>query len=458
MMPHSPAYTLTLSTGRRIAVAARLLAVGHTEACDVRVPNASPYADEQLAVVRLTPAPSGGPAVWTLVNTAPHHEMRVNGLTVRLACHLADGDRVEWPDQAFAFTFRTGDSGLALTDGQVAAVPRHLGRRIALWATLPTLLLALCLGAAWMLGAFADHTALTPDMQAATRRSVLQVSVDSVYLLRITPADTTVLRAVGQGEGGMTATAGTAFLTTDSLLVTARHCIEPWVGDDEPFSQPDSSRLSFVPSRWALEAETFNQLHGTATADTVLRVVSVCSLWSYEGEQPQRVGTVRSSDFRTEQLRDDIVDLGDFTHERYWRSIKRRHQRTDMMRDDVAVLPWHTAGTIRLATTAQLPALLGEGDPRLEFFGFPSYTDLRLEHTADRLRRPLRRADDDTTLFDMLATGGDLRHGYSGGPVMVRSGNACLCVGLVSVTDARGADRFYAVPVSEVNRLKQRRP
>ena len=123
------------------------------------------------------------------------------------------------------------------------------------------------------------------------------------------------------------------------------------------------------------------------------------------------------------------------------------------MRGDAAVLPFHQAGTIRLAPTRMLPSLLAKGNERLEFFGFPDYADLRMENTADHLRHPIQPADEDSTLIDMLATGGDLRHGYSGGPVMVRQGNACWCVGLVSVTDARGKDRFYAVPSSELWRL-----
>lgn len=447
---------LTLSTGRQLLADVATLSIGHTEACEVRVTNTSPYADEVLGIIRRNDgaSPADTPT-WTLIRTSPHHELRVNGMPIHLLHHLAEGDRVEWPDQPFGFTFQVAPDSASVVQGSVVSIPRHLGRRIALWASLPTLLLAVGLVLAWMFGAFADRSALTPEMLSETRQSVYQLNVDSIKLLRISGSDTTVVRTLCLTDGNLRPIVGTAFLTTDSLLVTARHCIEPWLNDEEPFSAPDPTRLKFAPSVWALEAETYNQLHADSEhPDVVMRMETVCTLWAYEGEQARPFATVRSTDFTINSSRDDIVELGDFSHEYYWRSIKRRHQRKDMMREDAAVLPFHQAGTIRLAPTRMLPSLLAKGNERLEFFGFPDYADLRMENTADRLRHPIQPADEDSTLIDMLATGGDLRHGYSGGPVMVRQGNACWCVGLVSVTDARGKDRFYAVPSSELWRLR----
>lgn len=443
--------------GERLVVAAPEVNIGHTEGCEVRMANASPYADEVLAAIRqVKPEPDAdgeGPR-WVLVRLSPFHELRVNGMPVHLLHELHDGDRIEWADQRQAFRFVEGDSGMDVMQGRIAAVPRSLGKRMALWASIPMVVMALAGMLVWWWYEDQMPKGMTAQQVEQTRQSVLQINVDTVKLVRITDGDTTVMESVALGEGGARPIVGTAFLTTDSLLVTARHCLEPWLNDAEVLVKDDPRKVHFLPSRWALRAETYNQLNGEQAADH-LQVVSVCSLWKYEGEQATFVGRVSSSEFVMDTSRDDIVDLGDYSTELYWRSITRRHQRSDMMRDDLAVRRWTKAGTIRMATAGELAECLKGDGAVLEFFGFPDYTDLHLEHTTDRLRRPLHKADDDTTLFDMLAHNGDLRHGYSGGPVMTRWGNEAVCVGIVSVTDARGADRFYSVPATEVWHLKK---
>ena len=442
--------------GERLVVAAPEVNIGHTEGCEVRMANASPYVDEVLAAIRQvgSDADADGARVrWVLVRLSPFHELRVNGMTVHLLHELHDGDRIEWADQRQAFRFVEGGSGMDVMQGRIAAVPRSLGRRMALWASLPVLVLLLAGMLVWWWYEDQMPKGMTVQQVELASLSVFQINVDTVKLVRIADRDTTVLEQMALGEGGARPIVGTAFLTIDSLLVTARHCIEPWLNDAEVFVKDDPRKVHFIPSRWALRAETYNQLNGEQTADH-LQVVSVCSLWKYEGEQATFVGRVSSSEFAVNTSRDDIVDLGDYSTELYWRSITRRHQRSDMMRDDLAVRRWTKGGTIRLATAGEVAECLKDDGAVLEFFGFPDYTDLHLEHTTDRLRRPLHKADDDTTLFDMLAHNGDLRHGYSGGPVMTRWGNGTVCVGIVSVTDARGADRFYSVPATEVWHLK----
>lgn len=443
--------------GERLVVAAREVSIGHTEGCEVRMANASPYEDEMLAAIRRVGSDadaSGTDSHWVLVRLSPFHELRVNGQPVHLLHELHDGDRIEWADQHQAFRFVEGDSGMDVMQGHIAAVPRSLGRRMALWASVPVLVLLLAGILAWhWYGSRASHE-MTAQQVECTSQSVLQINVDTVKLVRIAGRDTMVLEQMALEAEGARPIVGTAFLTADSLLVTARHCLEPWLNDAEVFLSPDPQKVSFLPSRWALRAETYNQLNGDHAADRLL-VMSICSLWKYEGEQATFVGRVSSAEFVMDTSRDDIVDLGDFSSELYWRSITRRHQRSDMMRDDLAVCRWTKAGSIRMASAAKMAECLKDDGTVLEFFGFPDYTDLHLEYTTDRLRRPLRKADDDTTLFDMLAHNGDLRHGYSGGPVMARFGNEAVCVGVVSVTDARGADRFYSVPATEVWHLKK---
>ena len=88
-----------------------------------------------------------------------------------------------------------------------------------------------------------------------------------------------------------------------------------------------------LPSRWALEAETWNQLHA---GDTSFSVVGRCTLSRGEGSAEESLATFLSSDFRYDPSRDDIVEFGDFNREYYWRSLMQRHGRSDMMLGDIA--------------------------------------------------------------------------------------------------------------------------
>ena len=459
----SPAFTLRFltadalhRTGERIVAAATEVTIGYGEGNDIAFANDTPYEDRTLAVIRCNADLDGDDSAapsWRIVSLCSGELPEVNGLEVPIVASLSDGDRISFGNGRHALRFSAGSCGVNVASGRVASIGRPMGVRIALWASIPTLVLvAALLIVGWAARSKTRDESLTAEQVKDIRASVLQLNVDSIKLLRIVGTDTTVVESMAAGGEGNHPIVGTAFVTTDGQLVTARHCIEPWLNDPEVLHLTDPTRLKQPSSLWALRAETYNQLHALSP-DTLYLMASVCSLWRYQGEQAVWVKSLQSTAFRYDASHDDIVDLGDYSHEYYWRSLTRRHQRTDMMRGDVAVTPWHEKGSVALASPKELAATLAHPGTRLTFFGYPDYADLRLENTSDELRRPLRRADDDSTAYDMLCHNGDLRHGYSGGPVMARRGAKAVCVGVISVTDTRGNERIYSVPASEPWRI-----
>ena len=86
-----------------------------------------------------------------------------------------------------------------------------------------------------------------------SENSVVQIKTDSVFLLAYnkTTGDTLHIDSCEY------MVSGTAFITDDSLLVTARHCVEPWLNVDS--IPADSSKIESLPVKWALMAETRNQ-------------------------------------------------------------------------------------------------------------------------------------------------------------------------------------------------------
>jgi hypothetical protein len=98
--------------------------------------------------------------------------------------------------------------------------------------------------------------------------------------------------------------------------------------------------------------------------------------------------------------------------------------------------------------------MLAKTGRKLYFMGFPSSQERSFEKCDDELRQPVRIGEDG--LPDaVLAHNGDIRPGFSGGPVMVADGGTAIVVGVVSVVDQVSDQRKYSVPVTEMERQKQ---
>jgi hypothetical protein len=280
------------------------------------------------------------------------------------------------------------------------------------------------------------------------------MQADSVWLVAINDGDTVRLQSHSFSADNQT-TIGTAFLTEDSMLITARHCLEPWLNDPVAPTVSDTTELSSLPVRWAMVAETANQNEGKE----VMALITFVSLWK-DGDNSRPIARLRSTDFTMNKTRDEIIETGDFDHELYWRSILARHRRTDMTLGDIAwmqVSPQSIGlpkSVIRRATSDDMKQMLAKTGRKLYFMGFPSSQERGFEKCDDELRQPVRIGEDG--LPDaVLAHNGDIRPGFSGGPVMVADGGTAIVVGVVSVVDQVSDQRKYSVPVTEMERQKQ---
>ena len=90
--------------------------------------------------------------------------------------------------------------------------------------------------------------------------SVYLVKVDSVRQIQVSNGQEKWLPPTKVLEGE--APTGTAFLTIDGTMVTARHCVEYWIGTNLDLTTKVSDLKTDDIVRWAIEAETFNQLYG----------------------------------------------------------------------------------------------------------------------------------------------------------------------------------------------------
>lgn len=402
--------------------------IGQAQGSDVLVPNDSSYEDELIAKV----VPNRQADGWHLVRLSRAIPLRVNGVEVNRVVYLQEGDTIETEGSSWKFRLMEGEK----TGPTVFNVRKSAA---TLWVVL-SLVIVLTVLVGWLMVDRQRET-LTDTMRSDIEASLFTTRVDSLRLMyRDSVADSYVY-----ASGAV----GTAFLTTDSLIVTARHCIQPWLNQVLPHDYASLPSIAEWPVEKALFAETQNQLEGTDD----WRIVSFLTLTLENGE----TFNLTSDDFRINTEFDDIVELGDYADPRYWRSISHRYTRRDMMLGDVAVARADEAGKIPLATEEELRVLLPKTGVKLAFFGHPEagVTGNRLEYKTDELRLPL----DDTPglpgrLF-LLSHEGSLSPGFSGGPVIVRDGLGFKAVGVVSVTDDRNGYRSYSVPASEAVRLRR---
>lgn len=410
-----------------------LLSIGQVASCDIRLDNPSQYEDAILAIIKKRPDEKG----WKLIRTSPfkEHEVRVNGAPIDYVHFLSDGDRIAFEGQRQELTFNIREDDFYTSRGIMTIQKASGNRPQLLWMAALTLVLGI-IGVRYLY-----TRPLTDAMIEEAKHSVFQIKVDSIQLVSFEDGDTIVHGSCGQSNTGI------AFLTTDSLLITARHCIEPWlnIADNLPMDTVNSP----LPVKWALKSVTHEIL-----GDSIKwKVISYCSVYQLAPEK-KLTYMVKSTDFHVNASRDQIVEYGDYKHQYFWRSISVRPRRTDMMLGDIAYLPVDTKGDIRLASKNEMQKICSISDQPITILGCPEgdVDQDKIESSDDKLRKmPSFVGNYPQTV---IAHNGSITSGFSGGPVLTKYGFRWYAIGVVSVTDKKNNNRCYSVPVTEIEKMK----
>ena len=453
--------------GKTLCNADNPLRIGQTESCDIRLANDSQYEDTDLCIIERRTDSEG----WKLVGLSPfkEHEVRVNGTPINYVHLLADGDRIAFEGQRQELTFNVREDDQYTSNG-IQVVHYDKTSRIGIGMASLTLLL--------LLGIFAfmlNDRPVSDRMLNQAKRSVYKIRVDSVQL-QVSGPDGTHVKAKAPVEGIF----GTAFLTTDGQLVTARHCIEPWLNIDEKkivmdtlkaadTLRPKDDSKTEAPAyvKLALEAVTLNIIAEALDNGTRWDLVSICKLTKPDMTGDSVLLRVASTDFIMDKSRDEIVEYGDFIHQYFWRSISVRPRRIDMMLGDVACLPdanslLHGKGTIRMASRNEMRKLCQKNNLSVNIMGRTT-TDKgnkKIESPTAEMSYTLDESDftEDGYLQGVLSHKGSIKPGFSGGPIIARYGIfGWRAIGVVSVKDKYdNDDRFYSVPITEVERMNNK--
>lgn len=403
--------------------------IGQTQGCDVPLPNNSQYEDVVFAKISPNKECDG----WHIVKVSTFYPIAVNGNELNRIHYLKDGDNIEIQGQHLRFDIREGE--------QSAPAITHIHKAgKAVWGIIGTI----CVILAFVGYQLYDNQRerITDTMKAEIMASIFSTRVDSLQLIyRDSVVDTYAYAS---------SPVGTAFMTTDSLFVTARHCIQPWLNMVLPHEYATIPKMTEWPIEKALFAETENQLSG----EDEWRIVSFITLTDEDGNSM----ILSSNDFKMNLDADDIVELGSYDDPRYWRSISHRYSRRDMMLGDIAVAKSDKTGNIAVANKSELQRLLNHRGVKLTFVGHPesNVNGNLLDFKSDELRLPLEEMAESPGHIFLLAHDGGLTPGFSGGPVIVRNGRGFKAVGIVSVVDERNGNRSYSVPTSEIELIEKK--
>lgn len=424
----------------------RPLMIGQTVSCDVKLPESDDVAPQVFAVILPNERRDG----WYLVKRTDTGTVEVNGQQVAVAQALNNGDLLTFSDgkSRTAFCYELCEDGEYHSKEGVVYLPKpHQEQTYWLTAAWSCVAVVIVLFAFWMRhdnggqGGNLDCTVYEHD--------VYQITTDSVFIVCDTLENGVpckkVLKSAALEHPGL----GTCFLTDEGLLVTARHCVEPWIVDHDEWDGQTLDEQTPIAVRMAVEVENWNRQGGQPR----LEMASHCVVSFDDGFEH-----FHSTDFHMNKTRDQVVCLGTDANPLFWRTIMPMGSNRDMELGDFAYTELHEKrGKISLASIEDLRLFEKQHNKNVAVLGFPISDNANNEMVS-----VVYGNSQHVDFADSLSTQGCLKmsasigDGNSGGPVFAYVGDSIKAIGIVSKGDGVGTyTTFWAVPTSEIIRMYQ---
>ena len=415
--------------GKRLKLTEKIINIGETADCDVRYEAGEFQPDYYATIIQNEDGKS-----WHIVKRSQHVDVRVAGKgSIGYVHQLADGDLIQFENQPMALCFHKH-----YDDRYNEEEKSHT------WQWLGVGLLALLAVVAVVLN-FTRQEGISEKDVESLETSIYMVKVDSVCRVLNDHGQEQLIppTKILTGE----APTGTAFLTTDGIMVTARHCVEYWIGENLDLT----TKVTDLPKdhivRWAIETETFNQSHAE---DSVMQLKVFFSLYDFMNDMKYAFCSTEPQ-VHINKERDGVFMLADFSQDYYWRSIRPYFTDRQMELGDILWIDGlQEQGNIRLADKEELEEI--KSGTKLMICGYPvtGIGDKRMTSTEGTIRRSASAATEN------LFFESNINHGYSGGPVFMKKGTDVVAVGVVSRVDSISSGLYkWAVPVSEVRNEKK---
>lgn len=416
--------------GEKLKLTERIVNVGETLDCDVRFESNGLQPEYYASIVQNEDGKS-----WRIVKRSQHIDINIAGKgTIGYAHALNDGDIIKFGEQPMTLIFHTH------FDDRYDE-----GDKNNTWQWALTALLGLAALITLFLSIGNRKSGIGIEDVESLEESVYLVKVDSVRRIFITNGKEEWIPPTKILEGE--APTGTAFLTTDGMMITARHCVEYWIGANLDLTTKVSALKDDDIVKWAIESETFNQTHN---ADSMMQLRVFFSLFDFMGNKKYSfASTDKQVHVNTE--RDGIFLLADFTQDYYWRSVRPYFSDRQMELGDILWIDGlPKQGSVRVATEEQINKV--KNGTMLMVCGYPmtGIGDKRMTFTEGTIRRNAS-AENENLFFES-----NINHGFSGGPVLMKMDGEIVAIGVVSRVDSVSSGLYkWAVPITEIKDEKK---
>ena len=407
------------------------LNIGQIETCEVRIPDVGNCEPMTYAMI----CPAKDEQGWLIVKRSDLFDLRVNGKLITLACKLNDGDEIEFIDASCLlakFSFKIFDDG----DYNAASGVSYKQKSSLNITLISTVVVALVAVAIALFALLDDGNSIAKYDFGEYSGDICQITTDSVFLM----SGSQVIESVCLEQAAQ----GTCFLTDSGIFVTARHCVEPWINDEDwDGTVTDAARMS-PALRLATKAETMNRLLG----EERYGVRSHCVI-SYGVQQFEYYST----DFVINKSRDKVLCLGDENNPIYWRTIIPIASCRDMELGDFAyVRAPQFKGAISMAGVDDLAAFSKSNDKDVVVIGYPiNNNNSNILTKVDGKSQQLEWNDDNSALIGCIQMTALINPGNSGGPIFALIDDKPKVVGIVSKADTYAQQgTFWAVPSTEI--------
>ena len=422
-----------------------ILHIGETADCPIRY-DAEGFEPEYYATIIKNEDGEG----WRIVKRSQFVDVQIAGNGGFGYVHqLKDGDIITFGDKTMSLQFNLHQEG-DYSDTGIKIV--HQSNHRLLYA-IAAIVIIIATGVGYLLYDRWNQTDLHQDVKAYSS-SVYIIMADSVQLVKVYDGKEELVRETKDLTYTGEREIGTAFLTTDGKLVTARHCIEFWlkaqIGSVNNVSKLDDDDVI----KWAIETETFMKRHEYKN-DTMMAMRTFCSVYHPDSlDEPKYVFHSMEPRVHINRAYDEVTIVPAFDGNYYWRTIIPKHNRRKMELGDIAYIDVDERGEIELADTVQISSI-SEGTA-IVFLGFPQNDkrDRILAYEDGRITRDVV----DGLIHQNLYVKGDVNSGFSGGPVMARIDKKIVAVGVTSRIDSISNGIYkWIVPVSEIVEMNKRK-
>ena len=429
--------------GDLIKNASTPLTIGETADCDIQFDSSdNKYIPEYYATI----APNADGKSWRIIKRSPHIDVNIVGHGgFAYVCNLNDGDIITFGNHHNEVIFHTHNDDNF--NGALSTTPKP--QRQWLYIASLFIIATIMVFSNIMMRSNKPKALDLDDVKNALHSSVYLIKVDSVAHLETDNGQITATHRIIKPQEETIY--GTAFLTTDSLLITARHCVEYWLGEPVAFDTRINNLDEDDIVRIASTVETFNQEHADSTVKQHLKVY--CSVVPHDMPNSAPIFSFTSLDDNVyfDSSRDGIITLDDFVNRYYWRTITPYFNRRDMELGDWLAVKVAQPGAFEVADTSIINTL--HPNEALAFLGFmENETGIGgFEVEGGNLKL----WDSKTAGNVNLAHSGNISHGYSGGPVIMQKDNKYYVIGIVSKVDDRNHNLKRSVPIQAIKLNKQ---